>query len=964
MNKKRKKIINIISIFIIIGGLALAGFSPVFVDMLKKASAQNEGEMGDNVAITEDVNTEVTESTEMSYDTLEVEDTIYAVSMGEGEGHIQLSSVTSVSDLVVGKNYMVETYEDWQKIYNFSQVSTLKDITFWLYYPGQSTESKTWELTSEHIKNGIGSKEYPFSGTIKPFYTDMTIKTSAPLFAYLSSDAVIGNAGHNNNPMTITNEIVSMGEGIGAGGLATNYVMKSGETVYLSGENSKFKNLKITGTITNVKGTVGGLFGNVILEDGLEGNDEGTEASTDASAEIILDSDSISIEGMKEVSGYIAGGLFGEVSGNITMTLNSMPSVAAKVYGYYDGYNTGKAGYYYDGMISQMKVCAGGLIGKMTNEAVLQTNNSESSAESEEETYLTINNLVMSDSISGGIVGAVQNSTVKLCYVEKDSEDVEHLDAEPYLWARYIGGGFIGLADSSKIELDNLKLGVDIKVCYTGTRIKSSAGGIIGRYITDESDTESYLRISNLCTENTQRLDTGDKVDTTQRIFVLEKTDTHNNNCGGIIGSCNGNNVRINKIELTPEKYNVSLNYMIWTEGIPYQKGSKCNNYSYAASGAIAGSMAGLSIEISDIIFDLRHNSGGGCEYSNGIAGYYVGDIAGQVGLDRSVVYENNADVISDISVPTKMKVSDITVKNSYVFTAQKYQGGLFGYVGKGAIICLSDNINLSQIPFQTFIGSDASKVNAWGIYIMLAPSINGGSRGLIAGYAEESLIYFEEGAIVTRSITQTEGEIVSNMIEVGNAYVPFDPNNGTYYEYVIDDIGNAGSVFQNFSENGTKIIDYSQAYGKEVTGTIDKNAEGKYVIDSLGDALRLAIVGQTYDMSTGSLTFAANCFADDTSISDILSANYLITTDLNLGAANIQSFLRSDATINGSVLGFSGSMEGQNIDDSSPTITMNSISRHKNGGLYPLLQSADNNDTVSYCPSSYRTGTTFRFQC
>ena len=98
MNKKRKKIINIISIFIIIGGLALAGFSHVFVDMLKKASAQNEGEIGDNVVITEDVNTEVTESTEMSYDTLGIEDTIYAVSMGEGEDYISLSSIDDVNN--------------------------------------------------------------------------------------------------------------------------------------------------------------------------------------------------------------------------------------------------------------------------------------------------------------------------------------------------------------------------------------------------------------------------------------------------------------------------------------------------------------------------------------------------------------------------------------------------------------------------------------------------------------------------------------------------------------------------------------------------------------------------------------------------------------------------------------------------------------------------------------------------
>ena len=210
------------------------------------------------------------------------------------------------------------------------------------------------------------------------------------------------------------NESVTIGPFIS--GLATNYVLKSGATVNLGGTESRFKNIKIAGTI-DVKGTAGGLFGNVILED-----------SSEASAEIILDSDSISVEGMTEVSGYIAGGLFGEVSGNITMTLNSMPSVAAKVYGYYDGYKSPLAWKYNDGFISQMKICAGGLIGKMTNEAVLQTSFTGPNAETGDITYLTIKNLVISDGISGGLIGAVQNSTVNVACVEKDGDTTKSYD--------------------------------------------------------------------------------------------------------------------------------------------------------------------------------------------------------------------------------------------------------------------------------------------------------------------------------------------------------------------------------------------------------------------------------------------------------------------------------------------------------------------------------------------------------
>ncbi|MBQ4521472.1 MAG: hypothetical protein IJA10_00760 [Lachnospiraceae bacterium] len=926
MNKNRKKMICLIYLSIIIGGFGFVGFSPMLADLLKKASAQNEGEIGENIVLTEQ-NTEDLQSTQESHDTLTIDDTIYAVSAGEGENYVSLSTIESVDNLTAGTNYKIESYADWAKLYDFSQGSTLKDMIFWLYYPDQSTTSKPWDLNSTYIQTGIGSQEYPFSGIIKPFYTDMTIKTSVPLFSYLSSDAIIGNASHSNNPLTIANIISSSVEGNGAGGLATNYVIQSGETITLGGTQSKLQNLKITGTI-DVKGAAGGLFGIVSLSD-------------TAGAAIDLNSDSISLNGITEVKGYIAGGLFGEVSGNITMTLNSMPSVAAMVNGYYDS-NT-KYGIYEDGMVSQMKICAGGLIGKMTNEAVLQTHTSDNGESIEDVTYLLIRNKVKSAGISGGLVGAIQNSTINVSYIEKDSVESTS-SVESYVWARYIGGGFIGLADSSKIELDNLKLNADIKVCYTGAKIKSSAGGIIGKYITDSEDKNSYLKISNISTGNTQRLDTT-ATDTTQRIMVHSSA-SNNNNCGGIIGSCNGNQVEFKNINLSPDSYNVSLNYAIWTPDVPDNKGKEAAT-SYVIAGAVAGSLSGMSIEIADVVFDLRctNNVNG-----NGLAGCFVGDIAGRVGIDQSVVYleSENIEKINTVYTPTKMKISNISVKNSYVYSAYKYQGGLFGYVGKGALICLSDTIDISQIPFATLTSSNsnfADRYTAWAIYVMLAPEVNGGSRGLIAGYAEESLIYFEEGSVVTKSIRQDEtGDLVSNMLDSdGKTYVTFEPDNSIYYDYVIDDIGNTGSVFQNFSEDGSKIIQYDNTYGQEVTGTIE-NSEGKYVIDSLGDALRLAIAGQAYDSETGELIFTSGCFEEGITISNILSADYLITADLNLGDANILSFLRNDAAS-----GFSGSVEGQATDGVYPTITMNSVSRQKSGGLYPLLKSDSSDDPVSF---------------
>ena len=56
----------------------------------------------------------------------------------------------------------------------------------------------------------------------------------------------------------------------------------------------------------------------------------------------------------------------------------------------------------------------------MKENAVLQTNIVETEDETEKGTYLTIKNKVMSDGISGGLVGAVKNSTVNVSYIEKD----------------------------------------------------------------------------------------------------------------------------------------------------------------------------------------------------------------------------------------------------------------------------------------------------------------------------------------------------------------------------------------------------------------------------------------------------------------------------------------------------------------------------------------------------------------
>lgn len=874
------------------GTFGILSFSPKLADIFQRAVAQNEGEDGTILSLTQEENTEEI-STEANENVLTLEDTTYAISAGaEEENYSSLSSVEEVDDLT-DTNYAIRTTADWVKLQKFSQSSSLSGKVFYLYWPENSSSAETWSLTSEQIGTGIGSDEYPFAGTLVPYAYPMTIQTTGTLFYSLSSKAVIGNKNHKNsgNSFTIVNAIA--GSTSNEGGLAKNYIIED-ENVNLA---DRFYTIKITGSIQST-GTVGGLFGKV------------TKADTIITSTITLSENiDIDLSGVTEFKGSVAGGLFGEVSGSIIMNLESMPSVATKVVADDPASNNGTEPL-------TLTVCAGGLIGKMSDDSKLVS--TAGIDESTTPEYLVIGNDVGGEGISGGLVGVVYNSEVNVSYIQKNSVKITEGAYEPYISAKYICGGFIGLVQSSKVELAHLKLNADVKAYYSEDASRytayTAAGGVVGRYYTEAGDTESYLKISYITTENDERPD-NEYGDLTQKVMVYSHSgfDTYNTG-GGIIGACNGNGMTIQHVKFDNESYNVSLVYAVSKTSVNLVS----NTSNESVTGAVAGSLSGLDITISDVTFNFVCNTKNNGVYSNSLGGYYVGNIAGLVGSDRG---EN---------IPTKIKISNIIVENNYIHKAKKYHGGLFGYVKKGALICLADTIDISKVPFQhSYSGYDGdwSKKDC----VLLAPEeIYGGYRGFIAGYAENSLIYFECDAKISRSIKYDEnGKLVSNMDGV-----EFDADNGALHRYCIDDIGNAGSVLQNVKrENGSKVIEYDACtYGNEVTGSLTYS-DGKYKISSLADALILAIAGQTYDEDTGELVFAKNCFqTDDSNIKAILSAHYVVTTDLNLGDANIHSFLRNDSSFS-----FSGSMEGEK-SDANPVIILNSVSRHTDGGLYPAL--------------------------
>ena len=253
MKQLRKKImIGILFFIILVGVFGVVFFSSKFIDRFQKAVAHNEE---DNIELLSSEEEETEEiSTEANESILTYEDTVNAVSAGAEETYEPLSSVATIENLT-NQNYSILTYDDWTKLKLFSNESTLEGKVFHIYYPDNSSSAKTWVLSGAHIGEGLGSDNYPFSGTLKPYYDGMNLQTSVTLFYSLSSKAGIISK-NNQNPFTIENAIY--GSSSTEGGLAKKFVLED-ESVDLL---NNYKNVKIKGNIDSTK-TAGGLFGTI-----------------------------------------------------------------------------------------------------------------------------------------------------------------------------------------------------------------------------------------------------------------------------------------------------------------------------------------------------------------------------------------------------------------------------------------------------------------------------------------------------------------------------------------------------------------------------------------------------------------------------------------------------------------------------------------------------------------------------
>lgn len=818
------------------------------------------------------------------------------------------------------KKYLVRNYADVEALQELSQTSSLDGYTF--EFGKLDDKEFTWDLTDGYKKatkkdfEGFGSNDFPFKGTISEYIqSGATFKLGKPLFQYLGSGAQL-----TNFHMTLVNA---------TSGIADYLVADSSSPV-------AYTNILIGGTISNTNeevnnGAAGALYGTVINKETTDAyvlNVDGTNAGV-----------SIDATNGLQVNGCVAGGFVGQTQGNVIVQVSDASGLAKAVY-------SSKA----DGI-------AGGIIGKLGAGGAFKVTGE-----------FTISNIVgrsasgarsINASAVGGLIGACENATVTSTEKVTKSTDIFIQGGT--------AGGFIGTAENSAVTISHFTLDGMIKTSIGTTNRTCIQGGVLGSYTTTEQmgngDVTPLLDVSAIGIDKKQ-IAGGDDSDFTRDNVVKN---------GGIAGSITGDHVKIHDLSYEDGDYP----YMPSLGYDAYDAYAKYTDAGPGYTGGIAGEATGKDITMYHLKLSFSRNDN--CMLS----GKRLGGLIGNVGQESKIR-------VTGIEIVT-LFTNIYGINNSQKIP--DYAGGLFGYVAEGSIISLGAQIrlpeatdttadasvmdeekqdtadisstgaesqNTADIPATGEVAQDTTEaaapmegeenaeavaendtdwqgvINLTGIDYRNADNTYGGLRaakakGYIAGGQNEALIYLEDGADYRKNEKALKKD---DSVWMEDYY-----NNKK--DYTLNDIGNYGGLYRNIKDGDTYVIDFDKEYGKEVTGTVTY-ADGAYQLADTADALRLAIAGNTFDAADAdyALQFAKACFSsEDTAATgkSLLSANYVVTGNLDLAAAGIFSLVRNDDSTK---YPFTGTFEGKNADEKA-VINMSIVSTQSNAGLFPYVEGA-----------------------
>lgn len=796
-----------------------------------------------------------------------------------------------------------------------------------MYYR-EMDSSLPWELTNANVGTDkvLGNEKNPFRGTIYCTSTTTKIYTNQLMFKYLSSKAQIGQARGTaidyfniyyttdgkvaSNPQTVTACIAENLE------LEDKSDSEQGCEVYVGPYNGHTSNYYVNlykGTISG-SNKVGGLFDNVYVK----GNKKSPAGSQESIYKIYIgensDKNGVNLAANTSsekitISGREVGGLFGNVSGDIAIDIYQYPKGIKQI----------------NGNSSTATSCSGGMFGSI-NSGVVVTFKNQAPLIIDTKIYNSGNNYCR---WSGGLVGYVNESKV-IC------DTTAGVQRTGITYGRNYVGSLIGYALNSTVKVNNYTINSGSDIRQFNETSYCSAGGVIGSY---------QINADNVGTDKLElsRIKSSVKdPQTYSEIRIATNWHWTNSIAGGLVGVINARDaeVYIHDINTDAEKNGAERDNCYYVNMIYNRNALDLSTYTdtdfFSRKGGIAGEMGGTNIKVENIIFDYQKANT--LRKSNTMSGWQIGNICAKLGS----VYGTD--------INTKMIVKNVKVLNNYVYrlrndSNERYYGGLFGTVNK-SIVELQGNIDFSNFQYKMPANVGTGTGDDTNLYALYG---NLGSTGYLIGSSNASIIYKDVDCVYKRPLTynKTTGKFDDwhgnsydmDIIEYANSN-----NTNSTFRYCIDDIGNAGSLYQNLmSEDGVnKVININNEWGNNVTGKLSKEGD-KYVIDSLQDALRLAIAGNSVN-SNGYPNFGGNCFVDDgvavPKLQDvILTADYLLKTNLNLSEAGITGLVTNASiqyAFKGTLIGVQGSYAEGETTNEYPTIVMDFVSRQKYGGLFP----------------------------
>lgn len=579
------------------------------------------------------------------------------------------------------------------------------------------------------------------------------------------------------------------------------------------------------------------------------------------------------------VNACIAGGYVGQVKEKIAVEVSSASNLAAAVY------NSAGNG-----------IALGGIVGKLCNGSSFTVTND-----------ITVSNTVgykvdgssytysLNPKAVGGLIGACEGATIT-------STDWKVMRNMPIFLRGGTAGGYIGSVTDSRVDISKFYLDAMIKTSIASTNVTSCVGGVVGSYKTTGTVADAHMNVFRVGI-NRKQVSSGDDSDHTRSNSIV---------AGGVVGAIQGDHVSIYNLDDQDTEYPFVplLGYDAYDNFV--QTGDASAGYV----GGIAGTVTGQDIEFYDIALSFDKGN-----YQK-IGGKCLGGLVGSVGQK------------------TKMLVTDIIIRSMYVNCGNsqnripQYAGGLFGYVDRGSVISLGAKedgrgweglIDLKAIAYT----NGAANVSG-----LRSNSLT--SKGYIAGAQTEALIYFEGEAEYRKNATALNPE---DNVWIADYY-------NVSYGSTLDDIGNYGGVYRNIQDannSNNYVIDYSQSYGSEVTGTVSY-ADDAYTLKGDADALRLAIALNTFDAADSNykLRFGSGCFQSGATGKALLAGKYLLTGDLDFTKTGIYSLVRNDLSSGTDMkYAFTGSLTGAKTGGDKAEIRMNIASKQNYAGLFPTIKDA-----------------------